>query len=141
MRFVNNSVAILVAATLPLFPHLVRAQYSSNCPLQGAVFPAPRNLKRGSGPIGTGLDILRDELQKTINSPAVFDNASTSFHLSLFSKDENLLNFSYAASSLDDSSLPSKKLDESTIFRIGSVSKLLTVYALLAEIGSKSPSR
>ncbi|KAI1735724.1 beta-lactamase/transpeptidase-like protein [Xylaria scruposa] len=134
MKFINISIATFAAATLPLFPHLATAQYSPNCPLQGAVFPAPRNLKRDSGAISTGLSILQNELRNIINNQTVFDNASTSFQLSLFSKDEQLLSFSYPATSLNDSSLPSGCLDDNTIFRIGSVSKLLTVYALLAEV-------
>ncbi|KAI0521240.1 beta-lactamase/transpeptidase-like protein [Xylaria bambusicola] len=136
MRAINTSIATFAAATLPLFACFTTAQYSPNCPLQGAVFPVPKNLKRDSGAIGTGLSVLQDELQKLINNPLAFDNASTSFQLNLFSKDENLFNFSYAATSLDNTSLPSRGLDENTIFRIGSVSKLLTVYALLAELGT-----
>ncbi|KAI0857594.1 beta-lactamase/transpeptidase-like protein [Xylaria cubensis] len=132
MRFINTFHALFAAATLP---HFATAQYSPNCPLQGAVFPAPRNLKKESGAISTGLSILQNELQKIINNPTVFDNGSTSFQLSLFSKDKQLLSFSYAATSLNDSSLPSGCLNENTIFRIGSVSKLLTVYTLLANVG------
>ncbi|KAI1366401.1 beta-lactamase/transpeptidase-like protein [Xylaria arbuscula] len=120
---------------MSLFPYFAGAQYSPNCPLQGAVLPAARNLTKSSGAIETSLSMLQNELQTIINTPAVFDNASTSFQLNVFSKDDSLLSFSYAATSLDNSSLPSNNLDENTIFRIGSVSKLLTVYTLLSEIG------
>ncbi|KAI1747220.1 beta-lactamase/transpeptidase-like protein [Xylaria castorea] len=135
MRVLFTRFAIVVAPTLLSFPPLGTAQYSPNCPLQGAVFPAPRNPSNSSLAISSGLSTLKDKLQEIIAYPSVFDNATTSFQLSLFSKDELLLSFSHAATSINKSSLPSGTLDENTIFRIGSVSKLLTVYALLAEIG------
>lgn len=138
MRILCTRFAIAVVTTLLLFPPQSAAQYSPNCPLQGAVFPAPRNPRSSSLAISSALSSLKDTLQAIVAEPSIFDNATTSFQLSIFSKDEQLLSFSHAATSLDKNSLPSGTLGENTIFRIGSVSKLLTVYALLAEMDSKS---
>ncbi|KAI0198036.1 beta-lactamase/transpeptidase-like protein [Astrocystis sublimbata] len=136
MRIVNTSTAAFAAATLSLYTTFAAAQYSPNCPLQGGVFPNPKTLGRDSEAVDAGLSTVRSELHKIINDSTIFDKAGTSFQLSIFSKDETLLSFSHAATSLDNSSLPTHRLDEDTIFRIGSVSKLLTVYALLAEVGA-----
>ncbi|KAI1179598.1 beta-lactamase/transpeptidase-like protein [Nemania sp. FL0916] len=132
MSKLYNRLALSVATTLLFIASQSAAQYSPNCPLQGAVFPAPRN---PSLAISGGLCSLKEKLRAIVADPSIFNNATSSFQLSLFSKDEQLLSFSHAATSLDKSSLPSGTLDENTIFRIGSVSKLLTVYAFLAEIG------
>ncbi|KAI1115508.1 beta-lactamase/transpeptidase-like protein [Nemania sp. NC0429] len=135
MRMIHPRLFISVATALLLISSQSVAQYSPNCPFQGAVFPAPRNPRNSSLVISSALSSLKDKLKEIVAEPTLFDNATTSFQLNLFSKDEQLLSLSHAATTLDNTSLPSGALGENTIFRIGSVSKLLTVYALLAEIG------
>lgn len=141
MRMLCTRFAISAVTALLLFASQSAAQYSPNCPLQGAAFPAPRRPLNSSPDIGIALASLKKKLREIVAEPSIFDNATTSFQLSVFSKNEQLLSFSHAATSLDKISLPSGTLSKNTIFRIGSVSKLLTVYALLAEIGSKSATR
>jgi CubicO group peptidase (beta-lactamase class C family) len=137
MKTPSTHIAVWATITILAFPHLSQTQYSPNCPILGAVFPAPKNVLEESKAIPATLSSLQDTLQKLVENATLFDKANTSFNLNLFSKDDNLMDFNYAATDLDKRALPAGTLDKNTIFRIGSISKLLTVYALLAEVGSK----
>jgi hypothetical protein len=65
-----------------------------------------------------------------------FDNETTSFAASVFSltTGESLLDFNFEAPGLNGS-LSEYHLTEDTIFRTGSLGKLLTVYTWLVDIG------
>ncbi|KAI8625425.1 beta-lactamase/transpeptidase-like protein [Xylariaceae sp. FL1651] len=135
MKASCTPIAVLAIITLLAFPSLSDAQYGPNCPILGAVFLAPKDVLKESEIIPNALSNLQDTLQKIVENATLFDKANTSFHLNLFSEDDNLLSFGHAGTNLTESALPAGTLNEDTIFRIGSISKLVTVYALLAEVG------
>lgn len=66
----------------------------------------------------------------------LFDQETTSFSVSVFSKhDDNLLfEFHYEASELNGS-YTKGRLTENTVYRTGSLGKLMTVYTWLVNIG------
>ncbi|GKU14554.1 unnamed protein product, partial [Fusarium langsethiae] len=73
---------------------------------------------------------------ESILSSGIINEAHTSFAINVFSTatNESLYSYYHAAETLDDT-LSTGKLDDETVFRIGSVSKLYTAYALLANSG------
>ncbi|KAL9570375.1 hypothetical protein ACKAV7_005486 [Fusarium commune] len=61
---------------------------------------------------------------------------NTTFYIQAFSASDTLFQHGYVPPSMKGF-LTSGSLNEDTVFRVGSVSKLLTVYTLLAEVGMK----
>ncbi|EXK26179.1 hypothetical protein FOMG_17222 [Fusarium oxysporum f. sp. melonis 26406] len=61
---------------------------------------------------------------------------NTTFYIQAFSASDTLFQHGYVPPSMKGF-LISGSLNEDTVFRVGSVSKLLTVYTLLAEVGMK----
>ena len=70
---------------------------------------------------------LNERLESALGN-GTLRSSNASFHLSIFSTDSLLLNFSHAA---PGAGLTAGVLDRNTIFRTGSLGKLLTVYALV----------
>lgn len=66
----------------------------------------------------------------------LFDNLTTSFSLSVFrlADEEPLFEYHFEAPELSES-LTKGKLTEDTIYRAGSIGKLMTVYTFLIDIG------
>ncbi|KAL2012232.1 hypothetical protein VTN00DRAFT_4950 [Thermoascus crustaceus] len=75
--------------------------------------------------------------QTSFATSDIFDANSTSFALEIFSpSDPNpLFHYYYTAPPIANSTSGVKTVDENTVFRIGSVSKLWTVYLFLIETG------
>lgn len=111
---------------------LSQAQTAHDCPLWGPIYPSPTNVLKS--PIVTkAIDNLTQSLDAAL-STGTLGAANASFHLEVFSTDQLLLNCSYAAPQIKDT-LTAGVLNRDTIFRIGSVSKLVAVYTLLAATG------
>lgn len=126
MRLINLHAQVLGLLALA---GTTLGQTNPTCPLLGPVFP----------PVGTGLNnsaVVKDAVAQLgdLMDEVVKNGTNTTFYLQAFSGTEKLFSYGYAPPSTADS-LTSGTLDENTVFRIGSVSKLLTVYTLLAEIG------
>lgn len=70
------------------------------------------------------------------SSFGLFDNLTTSFSLSVFrlADDEPLFEYHFDAPGLNGS-LTRSKLTEDTIYRAGSIGKLMTVYTFLVDVG------
>lgn len=128
----------LAAILLPLiFAVFSFAQSSPNCPLLGPVFPPPNVQSKPVQQLRENFyALLEDSLQNGTTAYGPLDANTTSFYVTVFSEEDTLFDYGYAAPSLNGS-LTSGNLDRNTIFRIGSLSKLLTVYTLLAEVGFK----
>ena len=121
-------------STLLIFVSLALAQTAPDCPLWGPVYPRPIGETLNSTTISNAALSLKDVLDSvTGNASEVSYN--TSFHLSVFSTDRVLFEYNYLYPGMNNS-LTSGVLNRHTIFRMGSVSKLLTVYALLAATGT-----
>ncbi|KAF2650051.1 beta-lactamase/transpeptidase-like protein [Lophiostoma macrostomum CBS 122681] len=125
----TSVVYILAALTAS-----VLAQLSPNCPLLGPVFPSATDLARSNAFQDTANNFPR--VLDSAFASGLLDNETTSFSISVYSeKRENpLFSYHFASPGLNGS-LPSGQLDDDTIYRIGSVTKLLTVYSILAQNG------
>ncbi|KAK7420246.1 hypothetical protein QQX98_002901 [Neonectria punicea] len=131
MRLINLSAHMLGLLALA---GTVVGQTNPTCPLLGPVFPPVRVGLNNSVVIKDAVAQLGDLMDEVVKN-----GTSTTFYVQAFSGTDTLLSYGYSPPSTADS-LTSGTLDENTVFRIGSVSKLLTVYTLLAEIGMESLS-
>ena len=123
---------------IPLFLALAigaRAQFLS-CVLEGPEFPPPQNLEADAS-VRTTLAALQSTLQSLSSSSNSTLDPSTSFSIEAFSSQSNepLFQFHHAGSSVKASTDGLKNITRDSIYRIGSVSKLPTVYLFLIEAG------
>ncbi|KAK2799171.1 hypothetical protein FQN50_008560 [Emmonsiellopsis sp. PD_5] len=118
---------------------LSNALYAQECPLIGPAFPAPRALSSSSA-WNTAISDFESNLNDLLAQPdSLLDSNTTSFSLNIFSahEDDLLYEYHYDAPGLKGSIAEGQKLDGDTVYRIGSISKAMTVYAFLAEAGFK----
>ncbi|OCL06944.1 putative beta-lactamase [Glonium stellatum] len=132
MKFSLSSVAIFSLAS---FVAITNSQSTQNCPLLGPIFPAPLNPALSKAVHSAKRNfpqILTEAL-----SASILDNSTTSFSINVFSASDNqtLFTYHYAAPALSGS-LPGGSLNDNTIYRIGSLSKLFTAYTLLVKAGN-----
>ncbi|RSL85883.1 hypothetical protein CEP51_003100 [Fusarium floridanum] len=130
--FINSLKTQRLALGLLTFLDLSQAQTAHDCPLWGPIYPAPANVLN-STTVTRAIANLKESLDAALSNETL-GAANASFHLEVFSTDQLLLNYSYAAPQIKDS-LTAGVLNRDTIFRIGSVSKLVAVYTLLAATG------
>lgn len=104
----------------------------SICPLLGPIFP-PVNDPLESDTVLDAIVHLNATFE-SFDHNGTFDKLNTTFYLQAFSTSNTLFQYGYVPSSMKDF-LTSEAINEDTVFRIGSVSKLFTVYTLLAEVG------
>lgn len=104
-------------------------QTNPTCPLLGPVFPPVQKGLAKSAAVKSAVARLTDELNEVVKK-----GTDTTLYVQAFSGTDKIFGYGYAPPSTSGS-LTSGTLDENTVFRIGSVSKLITVYALLAEVG------
>lgn len=81
-------------------------------------------------------DALSKAIATGMSAYGAIDNQSTSFSMSVFSATDNatIFNFHFEAPALNGS-YTRGKLTEDTIYRTGSIGKLLTIYNWLVDIG------
>lgn len=111
------------------------------CPLLGPVFPAPTHLsenavfKRAKGTISSALDEAIREA-KASQDP-IFNPDTTSISLQIFSGSDQhpLFYYSYTSPATKNAKKGVREVDEDTVFRIGSCSKLWAVLVFLIEMG------
>lgn len=127
-----------IALILPFLSFVPRSSTRSlpteDCPILGPSFPSNFDL---SG--GTTIRKLQSRFPEQIESlfsSGVINRTHTSFSIDVFSAVTNSSIYSYhhAAPGLNGT-LTAGVLNDGTIYRIGSVSKLYTVYAILANAG------
>jgi hypothetical protein len=122
--------------TLLLFAILCVAQAVDYCAPLGPVYELPRNLFAE-----TSIRLAAQNLTTRLNqafgssnaSSPVFAPNTTAFSVDLFSADEegSLFRYHFTPSALNASS--TRKVDEDTVYRIGSISKLVTVLGVLLQ--------
>lgn len=125
---------------LPLIQMALAASTSSLCPLLGPVFPPPRKISQNSGfrnTVNTFSNTIHQLLSTGNSTYGPFPINNTAFSLNVFSTFSNapLYEYYYTTPLLANSSIGTKKVDGDTVFRIASISKLFTVFALLIEQG------
>ncbi|KAF4978639.1 hypothetical protein FZEAL_5042 [Fusarium zealandicum] len=116
------------------FISLGQAIPTEECPILGPSFPSnfnPSNTKaihdaRAGFP----------QIIKSLFSSGALNSTHSSFAIDVFSTatNESIYSYYHAGNGLNDT-LTAGHLDDETIFRIGSVSKIYTVYAILAHAG------
>lgn len=133
-----------ILALSALLPFGLAASSKLNyCSLLGPVFPPPIQLSDSPDFIAATKDlsaILHDAIHGTSSLSSMFKSNETSFTLQIFSaKDESALFESYHTSqAVQAYKAGVKSIDENTVFRIGSASKLITVLLLLIEKGESA---
>ncbi|KAF5009443.1 hypothetical protein FDECE_4325 [Fusarium decemcellulare] len=107
---------------------------TEECPILGPVFPSNFDLSKTKA--------IRDAKKsfptviESLFSSEVLNHTQTSFAIDVFSTatNESLYSYYHAGEGLHGT-LTTGDLDDGTIFRIGSVSKIFTVYSILAKHG------
>lgn len=133
---------ILISCALSSITNAASAPAS--CPLLGPVYPPPRHASRSLA-LAKAKNEVVGAFQKFVHGAetpgaSVFDPNTTSISLEVFAAGDSspLLYTSYTATSVRDGTRGVRKVDEDTVFRIGSCSKLWTIFLLLIENGDAS---
>lgn len=103
-------------------------QKTENCPLLGPVFPAPTEWKSSSA-IKAAIQTFPKLLEEALGA-GLLDNKTTSFSINVFSSNETIYESHFAAPGLNGS-LAAGSLNNETIYRVGSLSKLWSMYTFL----------
>lgn len=106
------------------------------CPPLGPVYAVPQNLSANDSVRQTAQNVsatLENLLKKGGNASPGFDPNTTSFSVNLFSvhESDSIFQYHFTASTLNASS--TKIIDQDSVYRIGSITKLVTVFGLLLE--------
>lgn len=117
---------------------LVASAYAgktTDCPILGATFPAPTGLSKDPSFL-SATELLTSRLNEAIDNGTL---PSTSLALQVFSGQENSSSFGFY---LTDEAIASgtvgvNAVDEDTVFRIGSISKLWTMFLYMTAGGTK----
>ncbi|KAK2676807.1 Beta-lactamase-related [Fusarium oxysporum f. sp. vasinfectum] len=128
-----NYLTLALSLGLATIPQQANAQ-ETPCPLLGAIFPPVQHPLKSSAFSDTiaQLNATFNELERN----GTLEGFNTTFYIQAFSASDTLFQHGYVPPSMKGF-LTSGSLNEDTVFRVGSVSKLLTVYTLLAEVGMK----
>ena len=143
MRIPSYSVSVLIISsfTSPVQPQSLEPE--TPCPLLGPDFPAPKNLS-SSPVIQAALKNLTALLKSAISTGnsthGVVPFNTTSFGLSIFSLDDQsnssrIFEFHQTSPTLANVTSGVHHVDANSIYRVGSISKLLTTYTFLIESG------
>lgn len=130
---IMNYLTLALSLGLAVLPQQANTQ-ETPCPLLGAIFPPVQHPLKS----GDFSDTIA-QLSATFNNldrNGTLEGFNTTFYVQAFSASDTLFQHGYVPSSMKGF-LTSGSLNEDTVFRVGSVSKLLTVYTLLAEVGIK----
>lgn len=130
-----SAVALLSLASIALGQGSVPVP-AEECPLLGPMFVSDFDLK-GTEAFNDAIEEFPHVIQNLFDLGVV--NATTSsFYIDVYSAvtHESLFSYSHQATkpSINDT-FPPDGIDDQTVFRTGSVSKLYTVYAILARAG------
>ncbi|KAJ5762482.1 uncharacterized protein N7511_005864 [Penicillium nucicola] len=111
------------------------AQKVSECPLLGPAFPAPTALSK-SGVFLQATESLTLKLKEAIANGSL---PSSSFSIQLFSGHEShsAFTFSHTDDGIATGSIGVREVNEDSIFRIGSISKLWTMFLYMTLDGTK----
>lgn len=133
--------SIALSLLLFIFP-LCWTQSNKPCPLYGPDVPAPTSPSTSKA-ISQAKQDLTNRLNEALHKATAYgklDAQTTSFGLTLWSLHEpgSLYTYSHIGTDLTHLSVGVSTVDENTIFRIGSLSKLFTVYTYLMTVGDAS---
>ncbi|KAF4345106.1 beta-lactamase transpeptidase [Fusarium beomiforme] len=133
------STAILRGALMASLICLSAVKATSPCPLFGPDLPIPTADASLRNSLSEILHLLHP---KVANSPSNFaiDFQNTSFSIDVYSVTDQqpLSSYHHTAPTLKRNKYGTRVVNDSSIYRIGSVSKLLTAYLYLLEVGDVS---
>ncbi|EEH11641.1 conserved hypothetical protein [Histoplasma capsulatum G186AR] len=117
---------------------LCKNLYAADCPLLGQAFPPPRMLSNSST-WKKAIEDFESNLKELLSQSTDLDARTTSFSINIFSShEENLLyEYHHDAPGLKGSIAKGQKLNGDTMYRIASISKVMTLYTFLIEAGFK----
>lgn len=133
-------MAKIVGAVLGwLFVQLAAAQTTTAkptiCPIQGQQFPAPTGLAKEAS-----FHKVTKEIEETINANlTVAPFNETTFSLGMFSTTDDGLLYEYhhTDATVANSTAGTQKVDANSIYRIASITKILTIYLWLIKDGDR----
>lgn len=117
--------------------------YNEPCPLYGQNYPAPASLASSSHVEAAAKSVL-EQLVKARNATTIYgplDTDTTAFSLDFYSLDDEdpLFNYHYTPDKLASQRTSGvEQVDSDTVYRVGSVSKLWTIYLYLLAAGDDS---
>jgi hypothetical protein len=121
-------------ASVSILTPIVNALPTNDCPILGTVFPTGFDLAN-TDTFSKATKSFPQIIEQLFESGAV-NKSETSFVIDVFSSVTNSSIYHYYHSPpLNDEFLTAGELNDDTIFRVGSVSKLFTAYAILAQAG------
>ena len=125
-----------LAATTILLSIFLQPTYavSEICPLLGADAPTPSNLAQCSS-FQKAKKGLTSEIEEAINGGTINFKASAFSAIAWSTTDDTLFQYHFAGPLALNKTVGIEQVDENTVYRIGSVSKLFTVMTLLVEAG------
>lgn len=124
----------LVFCILFALSPIVNALPTADVPILGSTFPSDFDLTQTDAFL-EGTESFPQLIEELFASGAV-NESETSFAIDVFSSVTNTSIYHYYHSgSVNEEYLTAGELNDDTIFRVGSVSKLYTIYAILAQAG------
>jgi Beta-lactamase len=83
---------------------------------------------------------LQESVETTLQEGVLLDNLTTSFSVEFYSLEDKapLFRYHFSAPGLANASIGVSEVDSDTIYRLGSISKVFTVYTFLASVGDAS---
>lgn len=127
--------AALGATTILLYIFLQPTYAESEiCPLLGADAPTPTNLAQCFS-FQEAKKGLMSEIEEAIKGGTINFNASAFSAIAWSTTDDTLFQYHFAGPHALNKTVGIEQVDENTVYRIGSVSKLFTVMTLLVEAG------
>jgi CubicO group peptidase (beta-lactamase class C family) len=113
----------------------VKTQKTADCPLLGPAFPAPTALSRDPLFLKT-TEQLTSQLNVAIENGTL---PSISFAVQIFSslEDDSAFGFYHTDEPVKNGTVGVQTVDENTVFRIGSISKVWTMFLYMTMGGTK----
>lgn len=141
MRLPSSRTAS-VALSLLLIESTLAREYRP-CSLLGPDVPIPKKVSGTFAFKDAVVSIqkaIADAVSSGQTSYGTLNASATSFSLDIFSlhEEDGLFTYHYDAPGLANSTDGVKKIDSNSIYRLGSISKLLTAYTFLASVGDLS---
>lgn len=135
--FLRSAIFLLTATSA------VASLGTQPCPLYGQNYPAPTGLST-SKYVEAATESVLNQLLKATNETTAYgplDTTTTAFSMDFYSLDDEDALFNHhhmGAQLLDERTAGVEEVDSDTIYRVGSVSKLWTVYLYLLAAGDQT---
>lgn len=131
----------IVGCLAVALPYAFAAALSGPCPLPGPDFPAPKSPSQTKA-VKAAIELFKQTLSSALSnssSEIALDPNSTTFSFDLWSIHEQspIYTYNYNANLLSTPKEGVTTVTSNTTYRLGSLSKLLTVYTWLAAVGDK----